>query len=79
MDDVDAKVKAFQAGGVDYIIKPVGMEEVQARVDIHLANQTLQSQLRETNSELAERLHELTISQSLLQERESKLQAFINA
>jgi diguanylate cyclase (GGDEF)-like protein/PAS domain S-box-containing protein len=79
LDDVDAKVKAFQAGGVDYITKPVGMEEVEARVDIHLANKILQSQLKETNSELALRIKELTFSQSLVQERESKLQAFINA
>lgn len=79
LDDLDAKVKAFQAGGVDYIIKPVGMEEVEARVDIHLSNQVLQSKLREANLELAERVNELTLSQSLIQERESKLQAFINA
>jgi diguanylate cyclase (GGDEF)-like protein/PAS domain S-box-containing protein len=76
---VDAKVKAFQAGGVDNIIKPIVMEEVEARVDIHLTNQILQSQLKETNNELAERIKELTLSQSQVQERENKLQAFVNA
>jgi two-component system cell cycle response regulator len=79
LDDADAKFKAFQSGGVDYIIKPVGVEEVQARVEIHIANQRLQSQLRAINNELAERIQELTQSQELLQERESKLQAFIKA
>jgi two-component system cell cycle response regulator len=79
LDDADAKYKAFQSGGVDYIIKPVGIEEVQARVEIHLSNQRLQSQLRAINQELADRIQELTVSQALLQERESKLQAFINA
>lgn len=79
LDDVDAKVRAFQAGGVDYITKPLGMEEVEARVKIHLTNQILQSQLKDTNSELAERINELTLWQTQVQERESKLQAFINA
>ena len=79
LDDLDAKVKAFQAGGVDYIIKPYGKEEVEARVDIHLTNQILNSKLKETNIELAERIKELTLSQSLLLERENKLQAFIHA
>jgi two-component system cell cycle response regulator len=78
-DDLEAKVKAFQAGGVDYIIKPIGMEEVEARVGIHLTNQILNSKLQETNMKLAERIEELTLSQSLVQERENKLQAFINA
>jgi signal transduction histidine kinase len=30
------KVKAFQAGGVDYITKPFHVEEVEARVAVHL-------------------------------------------
>jgi response regulator RpfG family c-di-GMP phosphodiesterase len=30
------KVKAFQAGGVDYVTKPFQLEEVQARVDTHI-------------------------------------------
>jgi len=79
LDDLDAKVKAFQAGGVDYIIKPVGLEEVEARVGIHLTNQILNSKFKEMNNELAKRIEELTLSKSLFQERENKLQAFVNA
>src|SRR5579864_2065225 len=30
------KMKAFQAGGVDYVTKPFQLEEVQARVDTHI-------------------------------------------
>ena len=39
-------VKAFQAGGVDYITKPFQMEEVLARVRTHLE---LQNAIREKN------------------------------
>lgn len=34
--DVEDKMRAFQAGGVDYITKPFLMEEVNARVRAHL-------------------------------------------
>jgi len=36
LDDVEDKVKAFEAGGVDYITKPFEEKEVLARVDVHL-------------------------------------------
>ena len=37
LDDVKSKVKAFRAGGIDYIHKPFESEEVLARVRTHLA------------------------------------------
>ncbi len=41
------KVKAFAAGGVDYVIKPFQMEELQARVETHLKLRRLQIELEE--------------------------------
>ncbi len=35
-DDTEAKIKAFQSGGVDFITKPFANEEVVARVRTHL-------------------------------------------
>lgn len=46
------KVKAFQAGGLDYITKPFQFEEVQARVRAHL-------QVRQQRQDLAEGLRRL--------------------
>src|ERR1700723_1030160 len=37
LNETDDKVKAFRAGGVDYITKPFQFEEVQARVETHLS------------------------------------------
>ena len=37
LSDVADKIRAFEAGGVDYITKPFRMEEVHARVRTHLA------------------------------------------
>jgi len=79
LGDIDNKVKAFDAGGVDYILKPFEIEEIQARLNAHLAILRLRLQLQATNRELATRLAELSQSQELLHERERKLAAFINA
>ena len=49
LDDIDAKIRAFQSGGVDYITKPFQLEEVLARTKTHLEMQNLQKRLREAN------------------------------
>src|SRR3954471_14359125 len=41
------KVKAFAAGGVDYITKPIEHEEALARIRTHLALRRLQRELQE--------------------------------
>ena len=58
------KIKGFQAGGVDYVTKPLQHEEVLARVATHLTMRRLQQQLQEQHL--------------LLQEKHAQLQA-INA
>jgi len=52
IDDMQNKLKAFKAGGVDYITKPFQVEEVLARVETHLT-------LRFTQQELQQRVQEL--------------------
>ncbi len=52
LDSPGDKVRAFQAGGVDYITKPFYLEEVVARVRTHLALSDLRRRLEE---QLAER------------------------
>jgi two-component system, cell cycle response regulator len=79
LDDIDNKVKAFQAGAVDYITKPFELEEVRARVGKHLAVLHLQAQLQTLNQQLTMRIEELSQSQEQLRERENKLDAFVKA
>ncbi len=52
LDATQGKVKAFTAGGVDYITKPFQIEEVLARVRTHLA---LRNSQRELEQEIAVR------------------------
>ena len=46
------KVKGFEAGGVDYVTKPLQREEVLMRVQAHLEIRQLQKQLQEKNEQL---------------------------
>jgi len=54
LDDVLDKVRAFRAGGADYVTKPFQAEEVLARVDYQLQLRRLRRQLEERNRILAE-------------------------
>jgi DNA-binding response OmpR family regulator len=46
LTEMSDKVKAFEAGGVDYITKPHHYAEIVARVSAHLTIRTLQKQLQ---------------------------------
>ena len=49
IDEIEDKVRAFAAGGVDYVTKPFQVEEVLARTQTHLALRRLQRRLEEVN------------------------------
>ncbi len=54
LTEIEDKVKAFSAGGVDYISKPFQFEEVYARVKTHLQLRSLQLELQKHNLYLEE-------------------------
>ncbi len=56
LDDPIDKVKAFAAGGVDYIAKPFHFEEVGARVAVHLELRKAREELKQQNRILRENL-----------------------
>jgi PleD family two-component response regulator len=64
-DTVD-KIKGFELGGVDYIIKPFQCEEVLARVKTHLTLRNLQKRLEEKNAQLQEALANIKTLKGLL-------------
>jgi signal transduction histidine kinase len=47
LSDVDAKVKALESGGVDYITKPFQQLEVLARIELHLRLRRLELERQE--------------------------------
>ncbi len=58
LDDTMDKIKAFDAGGVDYITKPFQAQEVLARVETHLKLRNMQKRLEEKNTELQQEIIE---------------------
>ncbi|WP_413165246.1 response regulator [Capilliphycus salinus ALCB114379] len=70
IDEVADKVKAFEAGGVDYITKPFQVQEVLARVETHLKIHFLQKNLLEKNQELEITLQQLKTTQNQLVQSE---------
>ncbi len=51
-EDVKAKLKGFEAGASDYLIKPFDDAELVARVRVHLKVKLLQDELKEKNARL---------------------------
>ncbi|MCP4544060.1 MAG: response regulator [Chloroflexi bacterium] len=66
LDQTEDKVKAFTLGGVDYVTKPLQVEEVLARVETHLKLRELQKQLTERVRELEEALAKVKKLEGLL-------------
>lgn len=54
VEDESEEVKAFQAGALDFIRRPIRAAEVLARVGTHLALRHAQQDLQERNAELEE-------------------------
>jgi DNA-binding response OmpR family regulator len=52
MTQTEDKVRAFHAGGVDYVTKPLQVEEVLARVETHLSIKRMREQIEHANQKL---------------------------
>ncbi len=53
-DEPEDKVRAFRAGGVDYVTKPFNVDEVAARVGTHLTLHRQRQELEDANGRLRE-------------------------
>lgn len=70
LDDVLDKVKAFDAGGADYITKPFQRGEVLSRIESQLKLRSLQLKLLKKNESLERALAELKAAQVQLVQHE---------
>ena len=60
MDEIEGKTKGFAAGAVDYITRPFDVQEVLARVKIHLTLREQEIQIREYATRLEQMVEERT-------------------
>jgi PAS domain S-box-containing protein len=58
LGETSDKVKAFKAGGVDYITKPFQEEEILARMETHLRLRQLELSLKKRNRRLEQEMEE---------------------
>jgi C4-dicarboxylate-specific signal transduction histidine kinase len=66
LTETQDKIRAFEAGGLDYITKPFQAEEVLARVNTHLKIRRYQIELKHKGMSLQKALDELKAAQSQL-------------
>jgi len=71
--DSGAKVKGFDAGGVDYVTKPFQVEELLARIKTHLALHSMQKQLEAQNTLLQQQILERKRAEKQLRKSEKEL------
>ncbi|HEX7643408.1 MAG TPA: response regulator [Burkholderiaceae bacterium] len=73
--DTASKLEGFKAGGVDYVTKPLAMEEMLARVVVHVALRTTQQRLDQQNQKLQQEVSVRQIAESTLQEAHDELKS----
>ncbi len=65
LSDTQSKLQAFEAGGIDYVTKPLQREEVRARIDAQITIVKQQLELADKNRQL----------QTLISELQSQIEA----
>jgi diguanylate cyclase (GGDEF)-like protein/PAS domain S-box-containing protein len=78
LGDIKAKIKGFEVGGVDYLVKPVQPAELRARVSTQLKLREISRELVERNTLLQKKIIELEQVQAALIESESRIQSVLN-
>jgi DNA-binding NtrC family response regulator len=74
-DETRSLVAGFQAGGVDYVIKPFHAEEIVSRVGTHLQMNRLTRELQKKNSELKAEMERRSHAETALKNADEKLSA----
>ncbi len=68
MDEINAKVKALNTGGVDYITKPFQIDDLSVRVRTHLSIRKMQKKLEMQNIEFQQEIIERKRAETALKE-----------
>jgi two-component sensor histidine kinase len=73
--DSKDKVRAFDLGAVDYITKPINLEEGAARINTHLTIRNLQKSLEDRNARLSREIAERKKVEEALRRSEEQIKA----
>jgi diguanylate cyclase (GGDEF)-like protein/PAS domain S-box-containing protein len=78
LSGIDDKVKGLEAGAVDYVTKPLQINEVKARVDTHLKLCALQQKLEAKNTKLKLEIAERMRVEEALVAREQETRTLVD-
>ncbi len=78
LGETQEKIRAFAAGGVDYVTKPFQVEEVLARVETHIALRAMHRQLEEKNTQLEQEVAERLRTEQRLRNERDKAQQYLD-
>ncbi len=78
LSDSQEKIRGFEVGGVDYVTKPLQIEEVRARVFTHLRLHAAQKQLAARNAELRAEMTLRAAATDAVEEQREFLQQVID-
>lgn len=78
-DSVQSKIRAFAAGGVDFVTKPTSMEELLVRVSTHLMLRAAQKHLQQNNEALQAEIARRKQAQQELEEQRNLLRSVMDA
>ncbi len=74
MDEVIDKVRAFEAGGVDYVAKPFQFDEILARINTHLTLRRMQEEAEARNQALRKEVAARKSAESALKTANNELE-----
>lgn len=74
LSSIEDKVKGFEVGAVDYVIKPIQPEEVLARIKLHLKLRFMSQAVAQKNKILKIEVEQRKIAQNKLSETNSRLE-----
>ncbi len=75
LSDTEDKITGFEMGAVDYVTKPIKIDEVLARVKVHIQLRQLTKTLKKKNVLLQEEIKQRIIAETKLKEALQELQA----
>ncbi|MFC1851063.1 PAS domain S-box protein [candidate division CSSED10-310 bacterium] len=78
LEKPDHKIKAFEVGGIDYLTKPLQLDEAWARVKVHLTISRLQKQLQEKNELLQQEVNERKRAEEALKKSEQSYRSIFD-
>ncbi len=71
-------LRGFEAGGIDYLTKPIQQAEALARIDVHLRMSKLTKQLQQTNQSLQQEVDKRREAENRLISNQKRLEELVS-